>query len=989
MNPVLNSGVLPVGDIDWTQYDKTTCCTDSVIDYYTANNLQQIVYEAYAKASLGDAFVRYSHVDAPDGSIAGHTYMITSSSSHVAKNSDGTIDPVNSYFMLTGQNNAIRNRTINDVVYQTSWDIGLKLTFADLYAGKYLPVTCRELLYGTIGVTDEMHDAPTSTDLGYGNLYGTLESNYTMLSVTLSVKNSSGTVVKSATAYPYSKTFHLVELSDDLDLDSLSSGDYTFVVSYKAGFASSAGNTTSVAEHVAMEKGFVRDTDMVIYISNENTANGDGSGKDADNPMWDDLKTGASYGNTLNAGRTQETALHRAWEECIAAGGGTIVFIDHYTISTSMCTYQNGWSNADMKYLGTGYTPSDIKITYTSVYGGKDYRTTNGAMVDLIQRTHINFPTATYTENITFNSPDSREAAGNTPETYLCGNCTTLHLGENTKFARAGNAAGFWILGGPRINGTNANGSNIILDIGNENSVNNIYGLSFGANDHSGDSNITILSGTVLNDVYGDGVQVGTTGDVNITVSGGVVKGTIYAVDAGFADTNGSVNITVTGGTVNGIEVSDGDLTNATHYLPANSTLDLSALEEEDRLAILDTAGAGFSYDIPLVIFVSDEFGVLGGVRSNGAATSGSTNVIVDIGDTNNIGNIYGLSYGGTAHTGDSRITVNSGIVHGNIAGDGVVPTQVGINGHVYITVNGGTLYGNIYGVTEGFVNADGTVTVNINGGKIVENEDPLRIFVTDGIDGLLYNAPVSITNAKLNIDYDKVDGLTAAIVKEQHTNSTTDPSKAYGWFAYTPTGEQAVICTVTYQDTVDPANKVTVEIKELNPTLPTWTKSGYTFTGWWVDNANGGDFVAGGKTFAPRKNITLYTVWDGYYTISIPDILYINNNTSYITADLDNAPGRATLIIDIETLHNFRLQLTAEHSVYVPYKLRWDGGEVSSNGAAVDISLTGTSDKQIYGVLTGDIPYAGIYQDPITYTITYDSDAISHSVFPASFLNP
>lgn len=547
------------------------------------------------------------------------------------------------------------------------------------------------------------------------------------------------------------------------------------------------------------------------------------------------LEDNANYDEaTKNSVQSKETALHKAWVECISAGGGTIVFIDHYTISTGMCTYQSGWSNADMKYLGTGYTPSDIKITYTSVYGGVDYRVTNNAALRLTERSQFAFPTATQTDNLTILS------SGRTNNTTLVGgSCCDLYLGTGTNFQV--------------INAANA-----------QNPV------------------------------------------------------------------------------------------------------------------------------------TMEDFYILGGVRSNGAATSGTTNVIVDIGDTNYIGNIYGLSYGGRPHVGNSQITIRSGNVMGKIVGDGVVPSQVGINGNVFISVFGGTLHGDIIGVSEGCVTEDSIVVVDIQGGKIVETKDDFQILLTDGDlkDGMYF--PVQADSSKasksqLTINYDNVDGLTAAIVKEKHTNNITDPddpTRQYGWFTYEPTGTQKKICTVTYTDT-DAAKTETLDVYTLYPTLPEWAKDHYTFTGWWTDNANGGEFVAPGRTFAPRKDITLYTVWDGVYYITIPDRLYVGDPNSYAEIGLLNTPARGSMNVNIETDYNFRLQLTDDASVYVPYKLYWDGGQATANGTEVDFTLTGEDSKRIFGELLSDVPYAGIYQDPLTFTTTYVSGWNPQDTFPAQYLNP
>lgn len=71
---------------------------------------------------------------------------------------------------------------------------------------------------------------------------------------------------------------------------------------------------------------------------------------------------------------------------------------------------EEDWTGADFAYVtndGTGVysslVNSGITITYTSVYGGVDYRTAEyNASINLQQNTHFAFPTATNTENLTF-----------------------------------------------------------------------------------------------------------------------------------------------------------------------------------------------------------------------------------------------------------------------------------------------------------------------------------------------------------------------------------------------------------------------------------------------------------------------------------------------------------------------------------------------------------------------------------------------------------
>ena len=132
---------------------------------------------------------------------------------------------------------------------------------------------------------------------------------------------------------------------------------------------------------------------------------------------------------------------------------------------------------------------------------------------------------------------------------------------------------------------------------------------------------------------------------------------------------------------------------------------------------------------------------VLGGMRANGPQTAIGTNITIDIGDENEVGDIYGLSNGSSAHNGNSNITIKSGTVVGNIYGDGAIAEQTPINGHVYINIEGGVIKGNIYSLNGGFVNGDGTVNIKITGGNF---KDCASIMPNDG--ELASNPAASVT---------------------------------------------------------------------------------------------------------------------------------------------------------------------------------------------------------------------------------------------------
>ena len=358
-----------------------------------------------------------------------------------------------------------------------------------------------------------------------------------------------------------------------------------------------SGASASVANAASSKaSGFsTKKEPLVVFIKDGGT----GDGTSAESPMGD-IATSANYANG-NVNALMNTALYRAWEKCIAAGGGTIVVCGEYTIDDSMCYMETGWTNADMKYLGA--LNPDITITYTSVYKNNDYRLV-GAQFTLTQHSHLMFPTATVTENINF-SNESRSSDRNISD--LGGSCCDLYLGSDTRFIN--NAANFRIIGGSRSNASGAGDTNITLNIGDGeyNCVGSIYGLSDGTYSHAGNATINIISGTVLGNVVGDGYTIGTSGDVEINISGGSVKGSVYGASIGFTDTDGSVYVNISGGDFSdcdAIAVADGIASG--YNAPAYAELDLNGLDEATRNRVVAIADDSFTFDMPLVIFIAD-----------------------------------------------------------------------------------------------------------------------------------------------------------------------------------------------------------------------------------------------------------------------------------------------------------------------------------------------------------------------------------------------
>lgn len=214
------TGVLAVGDIDWSQYDGGNT-TISVLN----KNDRETVYEAYALGLPGDAMVRYLNT-------GGHALMITKEPT-IVRNDDGTINPEQSYVYLTDQNNLLN--TLRE--YPSSWKVDHPISFMAAYMDGYLPVTAKELQEGKAPVpTFEMGTKVKAEDLAKGFLKGSVKSNYCIHEVHAELL-SNGEVIASAADYPYTRNYGFKNLRKDLGISDLAAGTYTLKIDVKVGLA--------------------------------------------------------------------------------------------------------------------------------------------------------------------------------------------------------------------------------------------------------------------------------------------------------------------------------------------------------------------------------------------------------------------------------------------------------------------------------------------------------------------------------------------------------------------------------------------------------------------------------------------------------------------------------------------------------------------------------------------------------------------------------
>ena len=372
--------------------------------------------------------------------------------------------------------------------------------------------------------------------------------------------------------------------------------------------------------------------------------------------------------------------------------------------------------------------------------------------------------------------------------------------------------------------------------------------------------------------------------------------------------------------------------------------------------------GAGTKFAEPA------NFRIIGGIRSNRTDTSGSTNIIVDIGDENEIGDIYGLSNADLLHTGTSNITIKSGTVVGNIAGDGVSTNTVGINGNIRITFEGGIIKGNIWGVTEGVFDEDNnTLNILVDGGDFTACKG---INVSDGTlskgDAAIYGTKLPKT-AIVTINYEELTGTSAAALGTAVNNSIADGLEIV------TLGTQKALYTITYHD--GSGNTATQGILTSQLTLPTdtFSKEGYRLAGWWTESS-GGKFVSVGANVSVSADMDLYAVWDGVYMVTIPDTLVVDGSNSYVIANVENAAQGAKLTITAASATGFKLQLEEDSSVELPYKIISGEQSISNEGGSIEITGGNTSTEIRAELDNSAAAYAGTYQDSgLTFTISYD----------------
>ncbi len=249
-------------------------------------------------------------------------------------------------------------------------------------------------------------------------------------------------------------------------------------------------------------------------------------------------------------------------------------------------------------------------------------------------------------------------------------------------------------------------------------------GCGYSASSHAGE--VTVSTNVVMADnasveygVYGGGAYGYSSGTANVYVTGGHVASTYdsqYSVFGGVyggarQNDGGVANIYMTGGQI------DGKTYNSNHggglFGGSNSSGDLSGAVK--IVAVGGQVGTN-----------TQNANIHGG--GYGSSTSVAGNVDITLGDSNgNYPTVYGDVYGGSAlgsvnnsTSNHTYITMNDGLIHGDIYGGGLGDnaTAANVKGNVSVTVNKGVAE-NVFGCNNVNGKPSGTVAVTMTGGTI------------------------------------------------------------------------------------------------------------------------------------------------------------------------------------------------------------------------------------------------------------------------------
>ncbi len=315
---------------------------------------------------------------------------------------------------------------------------------------------------------------------------------------------------------------------------------------------------------------------------------------------------------------------------------------------------------------------------------------------------------------------------------------------------------------------------------------------------------------------------------------------------------------------------------------------------------------------------------------------------------------------------------------------------------------------------------ADGKGTTYASGGKYTGNADLLLYAIWTPVKYEVKfngNGATSGTMSNQSFTYDTAKNLTANAFKREFTltfnyngngtaNSSAKATAAFNGWATSSTGK------VVYSDKQSVKNLSATSGAVINLyanwtdkaiTLPSPTRTGYVFDGWYTSASSGTKIGAGGASYTPSKDITVYAHWTPItyvikfngngsssgsmsnlsMTYDIAKTLTANafKRTGYVFSNWNTkSDGTGTRYTDKQSVKNLTTTQGATINLYaqwipVSYSVKFNG-----NGAT-----SGSMSNQSFVYDTAQNLTANSYKREFTVTYNYNYGSIANTTAKAT----
>jgi len=221
--------IVKVGPYDDSHFVDDIPSTECVMAY----NEPEVMYESYALLKSCDLIGSRFRLSATSTGCTQHVRMLVKDA-EVYRLGNGKIAPSKSYITYSEQTSTMRTTDGKN----TTWLLNEKVSFSTLLNDGYVPLSIASLQQDTV-TQPKMEASGFSKPEHFASapaLEGTIECNYNIFEVELTVTDKDGNVVSYIKDYPYALKVILSELTLSTPVSELPAGDYHFTATATIGF---------------------------------------------------------------------------------------------------------------------------------------------------------------------------------------------------------------------------------------------------------------------------------------------------------------------------------------------------------------------------------------------------------------------------------------------------------------------------------------------------------------------------------------------------------------------------------------------------------------------------------------------------------------------------------------------------------------------------------------------------------------------------------